>query len=236
MKKTPSRRPQAEDPVQKNTATIFRKPINGVLAFLVCLCLADVAAAQDGTARPTSEGKALEKATLGSGCFWCTEAVYQQLRGVETVASGYAGGQTDNPTYQEVCAGTTGHAEVIQLGYDPDVVSYEKLLEVFWKSHDPTTPNQQGNDIGTQYRSIIFYHDENQKALAEEYKAKLDAAGVFENPIVTQIEAFTRWYPAEDYHQDYFKANPNQGYCRAMIAPKVAKIREIFSDDLKPAD
>ena len=211
--------------MKKTMATAFRNPINGVLAILLCLSLANIASAQDEAAKSTSEGRALEKATFGSGCFWCTEAVYQQLRGVETVASGYAGGQTDNPTYKEVCAGTTGHAEVIQVEYDPTVVSYEKLLEVFWKSHDPTTPNQQGNDIGTQYRSIIFYHNDDQRSLAEKYKAKLAEAGVFENPIVTQIEPFTKWYPAEDYHQNYFNANPNQGYCRVMIAPKLAKIR-----------
>lgn len=175
----------------------------------------------------------LAKATFGNGCFWCTEAVFQQLRGVESVASGYAGGATENPTYESVCTGTTGHAEVIQITYDPALVSYEKLLEVFWKSHDPTTLNRQGNDVGTQYRSAIFYHDDEQKSLAEKYKQKLDESGAFNDPIVTEITAFTQWYPAEDYHQNYFNQNGSQGYCRAVIAPKVAKIREVFADDLK---
>ena len=176
----------------------------------------------------------LAVATFGSGCFWCTEAVYQQIRGVEGVVSGYAGGHVDNPTYKEVCAGTTGHAECTQITYDPTKVSYEKLLEVFWKSHDPTTLNRQGNDVGTQYRSVVFYHDEQQKELAEKYKALLDKSGAFRDPIVTEISPLPTFYAAEDYHQNYFNLNGSQGYCRAIIAPKVAKIRQVFAEEVKP--
>ncbi len=185
---------------------------------------------------PQQEGKNLTKATFGSGCFWCTEAVFQQLRGVQSVTSGYAGGTTPNPTYEDVCNGSTGHAEVVQVQYDPNVVSYEKLLEVFWKSHDPTTLNRQGNDFGTQYRSVIFFHDETQKVAAEKYKKLLDESGAFAKPIVTEIVPFTQWHPAEKYHQQYFDNNRTQGYCQVVIAPKVAKIREVFAKELKAAE
>ena len=145
-----------------------------------------------------------ELATFGSGCFWCTEAIFQSLKGVESVVSGYSGGSVENPSYEQVCSGTTGHAEVTQIQYDPNVISFKKLLEVFWKTHDPTTLNRQGADVGTQYRSAIFYHSEKQRELAEKYKKRLDESGAFPNPIVTEITAFTQFYPAEDYHQNYY--------------------------------
>jgi peptide-methionine (S)-S-oxide reductase len=165
-----------------------------------------------------------ETATLGGGCFWCTEAVFQMLPGVKSVVSGYAGGTKPNPTYEEVCTGDTGHAEVIQITYDPQQVSYEKILETFWDVHDPTTLNKQGHDSGTQYRSIILYNSEAQKTAAE--KSKQDAQKHFENPIVTQLVPLKAFYPAEGYHQDYYRNNPNQGYCRAVIRPKVEKFEK----------
>lgn len=176
----------------------------------------------------------LEKATFGSGCFWCTEAVFQQLKGVKSVVSGYSGGRTKNPTYEQVSTGSTGHAEVIQVTFDPKVVSYKDLLEVFWKTHDPTTLNRQGADHGTQYRSVIFYHNENQKELAEEYKKKLDAAKAFKKPIVTQITAFKEFYAGEDYHQNYFRNHPNQPYCVGVIQEKVDKFKAVFKDKIEP--
>ncbi len=172
-------------------------------------------------------------ATFGSGCFWCTEAVFQRLKGVQSVVSGYSGGSVKNPTYEEVCTGTTGHAEAIQVKYDPNVISYDELLEVFWKTHDPTTKNRQGNDYGTQYRSAIFYHNDEQQLLAEHYKQKLDAAGLFPAPIVTEIVKFTVFYPAEAYHQNYFNEHGNAPYCRAIILPKLDKLRAVFSEKLK---
>ncbi len=172
-------------------------------------------------------------ATFAGGCFWCTEAVFLQLKGVKSVVSGYIGGKLQNPTYEQVCSGLTGHAEAIQITYDPKVVSFVDLLEVFWSTHDPTTLNRQGNDVGTQYRSAIFYHDEQQKKLAETYKAKLEEAKAFNQPIVTTFEPATTFYPAEKYHQDYFNQNPNQGYCAVMIRPKVDKVRKVFKDRVK---
>ncbi len=174
----------------------------------------------------------METATFGSGCFWCTEAVFQRLKGVETVVSGYSGGFVENPSYEEVCSGTTGHAEATQIKYDPAQISYEELLEVFWKTHDPTTLNQQGNDFGPQYRSAIFYHNDEQRRLAEEYKKKLGAAHIWDKPIVTEITAFTNFYPAENYHQDYFNRNPNQPYCAYIIRPKLKKLEDVFRDKL----
>jgi len=165
-----------------------------------------------------------ELATLGGGCFWCTEAIYELLPGVKSAVSGYAGGSTPNPTYKQVCSGNTGHAEVIQIEFDPTAISYAKVLETFWDAHDPTTRNRQGADVGTQYRSIILYHDEAQKEIAE--KSKAAAQERFEDPIVTEIVSLTKFYPAEDYHQGYFAANPNEGYCRAVIAPKVEKFEK----------
>ena len=179
------------------------------------------------------ENENLETATFGGGCFWCTEAVFQQIKGVQSITSGYSGGHIENPTYEQVCGKKTGHAEVIQIKFDPKLVEYKKLLEVHWKSHDPTTLNRQGNDIGPQYRSVIFYHNEEQKDLAETYKKKLDQSGAFPNPIVTTIEPAATFYPAENYHQNYYNQNPFQGYCSAIIGPKVRKIREVFAADLK---
>lgn len=174
----------------------------------------------------------LETATLGGGCFWCLEAIYQDLRGVQAVVSGYTGGQVKNPTYQAVCSGRTGHAEVTQVTFDPEVISFADLLTIFWRIHDPTTLNRQGADVGTQYRSAIFYHNETQKAIAEQSKTETEAAGLWSNPIVTEITALDTFYPAEDYHQNYYKDNPNQGYCRMVIDPKVRKFRQAFQDKL----
>jgi peptide-methionine (S)-S-oxide reductase len=173
----------------------------------------------------------LELATLGGGCFWCVEAIYQDLKGVTKVASGYSGGSVENPTYNAVCSGTTGHAEVIQVTFDPSVVSYEEILEIFFTVHDPTTLNRQGNDIGTQYRSVIFYHSEAKKATAE--KVIDSVKDLFENPIVTEVSPFTTFYVAEDYHQNYYKDNKYQPYCSYVITPKVKKFREKFQDKLK---
>jgi peptide-methionine (S)-S-oxide reductase len=174
----------------------------------------------------------LEKATFGAGCFWCSEAVFQQLKGVRSVASGYSGGVAKNPTYELVCTGATGHAEVIQVTFDPKVISYDELLEVFWQTHDPTTLNQQGADIGTQYRSVIFYHAADQKKLAEHYKKQLEAEHAFRKPIVTEISKFTEFYPAEAYHQNYYNLHRGEGYCSAIIRPKVAKVKKVFKDKL----
>jgi peptide-methionine (S)-S-oxide reductase len=182
---------------------------------------------------PDSPSAGMAKATFGAGCFWCTEAVFQNLKGVQSVVSGYTGGAVKNPTYEQVCTGTTGHAEAIQVAYDPSVITYEELLEVFWQTHDPTTRDQQGNDYGPQYRSAIFYHTDEQKRLAEHYKKKLDAAGLFSAPIVTEIEPFTEFYRAEAYHQNYFNQHSTQPYCRAIIRPKMDKMKKLFSDKLK---
>lgn len=176
---------------------------------------------------------ALEKATFGSGCFWCSEAVFQQLKGVHSVVSGYTGGKVKNPTYEQVCTGLTGHAEVIQITFDPQAISYDELLEVFWQTHDPTTLNQQGADIGTQYRSAIFYHNEKQRELAEHYKQQLEKEHAFRRPIVTEITPFETFYSAEDYHQDYYNSHKSQPYCSAVIRPKVSKVQKVFRDKLK---
>lgn len=176
----------------------------------------------------------MEKATLGGGCFWCLEAVYTQLDGVHGVQSGYAGGQTKDPTYEEVCAGTTGHAEVVQVAFDPAVIPYRDLLEVFFTVHDPTTKDRQGADVGSQYRSIILPHDDGQEATARGLLRELTDEQVFPRPIVTQVERLTRFYPAEAYHQDYFARNPNQGYCQAVIAPKLEKFRKKWQARLRP--
>ena len=175
----------------------------------------------------------MEQATFGAGCFWCVEAVFQQLKGVASVESAYMGGRVKNPTYAQVCSGTTGHAEVCHINYDPSVITFDELLEVFWKTHDPTTLNRQGNDRGTQYRSVIFYHNDEQKQKAEDYKEKLNEAKAFPNPVVTEISPASTLYIAEDYHQNYFNNNPNQPYCRALIPPKLEKMRQIFGDKLK---
>ncbi len=172
----------------------------------------------------------LMTATFGGGCFWCTEAIFKQLNGVKSVTSGYSGGDTLNPTYQEVCEGNTGHAECIQIIFDPGQISYAELLEVFWMTHDPTTLNRQGADVGTQYRSVIFYHNEEQNEQATQYKDKLNAQKIWNHPIVTEITKFERFYPAEDYHQNYYILNKNQGYCRIVITPKLEKFKKVFSE------
>ena len=192
--------------------------------------------AADEKSTMTTEKKdqsGLQLATFGNGCFWCTEAIFQQLNGVEKVVSGYSGGKVKNPTYREVCSGLTGHAEVIQITYDPKKITFDELLEVFWKTHDPTTLNRQGADVGTQYRSAVFYHNEDQKRLATEYRKKLDESGAFDNPIVTEVTPFTEFYPAEDYHQNYFNLNGEAPYCSFVIQPKVDKFKKVFKSKLK---
>ena len=174
-----------------------------------------------------------ETAILGAGCFWCVEAVFEELQGVISVESGYMGGHVDNPTYKEVCTGTTGHAEVAKVVFDPDVVSFKEVLEVFWKTHDPTTLNRQGADVGTQYRSAVFYISEEQRETAEYYKKKLNESGAYSSPIVTEIVKESTYYPAEDYHQNYYALNGNQGYCQFVIQPKLEKFRKAFADKLK---
>ncbi|NSL91164.1 peptide-methionine (S)-S-oxide reductase MsrA [Chitinophaga sp. Mgbs1] len=174
-----------------------------------------------------------EKATFGGGCFWCTEAQFQYLKGVIKVESGYAGGTVANPTYEEVCTGNTGHAEVIQVTYNPAEISYDELLQAFWESHDPTQLNRQGNDVGTQYRSVIFYHNAAQKEKAEFYKKKLQDEGAFDKPIVTEIAPLTTFYKAENYHQDYYKLNGRQPYCTFVIKPKLEKFKKVFKDKIK---
>lgn len=180
-----------------------------------------------------STTRKMDTATFGNGCFWCTEAVFQQLEGVEKVESGYSGGDVEHPTYEEVCTKTTGHAEVLRIIYDPAKISFDELLEVFWQTHDPTTLNRQGNDVGPQYRSVVFYHNEEQRIKAEMYKSALDKSGAFDAPIVTAIEPLKNYYPAEAYHQNYYKNNPNQGYCYFVIKPKVEKFKKVFANKLK---
>jgi peptide-methionine (S)-S-oxide reductase len=176
---------------------------------------------------------ATELATLGGGCFWCLEAVFEQLRGVEQVQSGYAGGRTPQPTYEQVCTGATGHAEVVQVTIDPAVLWFRELLDVFFATHDPTTLNRQGADVGTQYRSVIFYHSPDQQRIAEQRIAELNAVGIWDRPIVTQLTPFTAFYPAEEYHREYYRNHPDQAYCQAVVSPKVAKFRKQFAAKLK---
>ena len=178
-------------------------------------------------------GKQLQVATLAGGCFWCLEAVFDELKGVESVESGYSGGHVQAPSYAQVCDGDTGHAEVVRVTFDPEVLSYKDLLTVFFTIHDPTTLNRQGNDVGTQYRSAIFYHDEEQKKTAEEVIREITAENIWDSPIVTEVTPFNQFYMAEEYHQEYFKHNPFQGYCRVVIAPKVSKFRHKFAEKLK---
>ena len=181
---------------------------------------------------PQTESK-LDTATFGTGCFWCSEAIFERLKGVKSVVSGYSGGTVEDPTYKEVCTGNTGHAEVVQIAFDPNVITYDELLEIFWKTHDPTTLNRQGADVGTQYRSVIFYNNEQQKEKAEFYKKKLEDEKIWKDPIVTEISPLINFYKAEDYHQEYYDNNPNQGYCAYVITPKVEKFEKIFKDKLK---
>ena len=175
----------------------------------------------------------LEVATFGTGCFWCTETLFEKLKGVESAVSGYSGGTTENPTYKQVCTGETGHAEVIQVTYDPSIISFTELLEVFWKVHDPTTLNRQGNDVGTQYRSAVFYHNEHQQKEAEEIINELNAVKAYDNPIVTQVEKFEAFYKAKSSHQNYYNENKGESYCRFVIQPKVEKFEKVFKDRLK---
>jgi peptide-methionine (S)-S-oxide reductase len=182
---------------------------------------------------PVETRDGVETATFASGCFWCTEAVFQKLKGVESVKSGYSGGTVENPTYHDVCSETTGHAEAVQVTFDPAVISFAELLEVFWKLHDPTTLNQQGHDVGTRYRSAIFYHTEKQMELAQHYMKKLDQSGAYASPIVTEITPFANFYTAEDYHQNYFQEHGREPYCRFVISPKMDKLNEVFADKLK---
>lgn len=175
----------------------------------------------------------IETVTFGAGCFWCVEAVFQRLNGVIKVSSGYSGGQIKNPAYKEVCMGFTGHAEVCQISYDKTKITFKELLEVFWKTHDPTTLNRQGNDIGTQYRSVIFYHNEEQKELAEKYKAELNFSGAYDKPVITEISAFSVFYPAEDYHQNYYNQNGSEPYCKFVIQPKIEKFEKVFKNKVK---
>lgn len=184
---------------------------------------------------PTTEvvEKEPELATFGSGCFWCTEAVFQRVKGVKSVQSGYSGGTIENPTYDQVAGGDSGHAEVVQVTFDPEVISYPQLLEIFWRSHDPTTPNRQGHDYGSHYRSVIFYHSEKQRQLAERYKKKIDEAHVYKAPVVTEIARYRAFFKAEDEHQNFYAENSRQPYCRAVITPKLNKLKKVFGDKLK---
>ncbi len=179
--------------------------------------------------------KKLEVATLGGGCFWCLDAIYRDVQGVERIVSGYSGGHVPNPTYEQVCGKRTGHAEVVQVWYDPAVITYEDILTIFWRIHDPTTPNRQGNDVGPQYRSVILYHDEDQRAAAEKSRAETEAERVWPDPLVTEIVPFDVFYEAEEYHQDYFQRNPYQPYCVYVVDPKVRKFRKSFQEKLKQA-
>ena len=189
------------------------------------------------TSMKKSDSIAADTATFANGCFWCTEAIFEELNGVISATSGYTGGNTENPTYKQVCTGQTGHAECLQIVYDPASISFDELLAVFWETHDPTTLNQQGADAGTQYRSGIFYHNDEQKTKAEKYKIELDKSGAYDRPIVTEITAFTKFYPAENYHQQYFENNENNNpYCKIVIRPKLDKFRKVFKDKLKSPD
>lgn len=202
-----------------------------VVAALAASLQAQPKASSNMNVNPTSK---TEVATLANGCFWCTEAIFQNVKGVIAVESGYSGGFVPNPTYEQVCEKNTGHAEALQITYDPTVVSFETLLEVFWNTHDPTTLNRQGNDVGPQYRSAIFYHTDRQRDIALRYKKQLDESHVFKGSIVTEVTAFKNFYKAEDYHQNYFNDNPNQGYCAFVIRPKVEKFKKHYAKLLKP--
>jgi peptide-methionine (S)-S-oxide reductase len=213
---------------------------NVIAAILSCTLLwhavgsaaAETPSAQDD--QPAAAGR-IEQATFGLGCFWCAEAVFEQLQGVTSVEPGYSGGRLKNPSYDDVSSGRSGHAEVVQITYDPKVISYDELLEVFWKMHDPTTLNRQGHDIGSQYRSVILYHSDEQGQLAKHYKQKLEASGVFADAIVTEITPFEAFYPAEKEHLDFYRLNPDNQYCRAVIQPKLAKLKKVFAEKLQPA-
>jgi peptide-methionine (S)-S-oxide reductase len=212
---------------------------------LLVLLLQLTACAQDGkyeksktfsqmnNVKPTGTEKKLEVATFAAGCFWCVEAQYQQLKGVEKVESGYIGGSVPNPTYKQVCTGNTGHAEACNIYYDPSIISYDELLAAFWTAHDPTQLNRQGNDVGTQYRSAIFYHNDEQKQKAEDYKRKLNEEKAYNDDVVTEISPYSTFYKAEDYHQNYYNDNPSQGYCVFVVKPKLDKFKKVFAGKLK---
>lgn len=212
-------------------STLFK--MNALVAFLLLAAFSCAQTKKQENKSMENASANLEIATFGSGCFWCTEAIFLQVDGITKVESGYSGGKVKNPTYKEVCSGLTGHAEVIQVHYDPKIISYEELLEIFWKTHDPTTLNRQGADEGTQYRSVIFYHNEKQKELAEFYKKKLDDGKVFSAPIVTEISPYTTFYKAEDYHQNYYALNSSAPYCSYVITPKLDKFKKVFKDKIK---
>jgi peptide-methionine (S)-S-oxide reductase len=226
-----------------NRINLFRTAVTSVAAvFFVNACGGEprninqdqtMASIPEKNTSIAPQGASIDTATFGAGCFWCVEAIFQRVDGVLSVKSGYAGGTVKNPSYKEVCNGTTGHAEVIQLTYDKNKVSFDELLEVFWKTHDPTTMNRQGNDVGTQYRSAIFYHNAEQKQIAEAYKKKLNEEKVYPSPIVTEITPFTNYFAAENYHQDYYNQNKNQGYCQYVIQPKLEKFEKVFKDKIK---
>lgn len=213
----------------------------GIFSLLLTILVAGTSCGQKAKEKQADKSMAnqvvntagLELATFGSGCFWCTEAIFLDVEGVYNVQSGYTGGKVKNPTYREVCSGLTGHAEVIQLNYDPKKITYDELLEIFWKTHDPTTLNKQGADEGTQYRSVIYYHNDEQKRLAESYKKQLDDEKVFNGPIVTEISPATVFYKAEDYHQNYYNLNQDQPYCSFVIQPKLEKFRKVFKEKAK---
>ena len=202
------------------------------LIIVLCIVLSGTVFGKTNMNKEEQKNK-LELATFGAGCFWCVEAIFQELKGVENVVSGYMGGEVKNPSYKEVCTGVTGHAEVCQISYNPDIISFDELLEVFWQTHNPTTLNRQGADVGTQYRSAVFYHSNEQKETAESYKQELDASGAWDDPIVTEISKISTFYPAENYHQDYFNNNSNQPYCSFVIKPKMEKFKKVFKDKLK---
>lgn len=204
------------------------KQLFGILAIIIVGTMTIYGTVEKGKEMSNMNEAALEKATFGAGCFWCVEAIFQDIKGVSRVESGYSGGHVKNPAYREVCNGTTGHAEVIQLTYDPDIVTYETLLEAFWLSHDPTQLNRQGADVGTQYRSVIFFHTATQEMLAKEYKNRLNVENAYGAPVVTEISVFEKFYPAEDYHQDYYDQNPGNSYCRMVVGPKLEKFRKAF--------
>lgn len=207
------------------------------LIFIVLIQLASCAQNNNSVKPVTKDNmtvnKNLDTAIFGAGCFWCVEAVFQQLKGVYTVESGYSGGHIKNPTYNEVCTGNTGHAEACRITFDPAVITYTELLEVFWKTHDPTTLNRQGGDIGTQYRSVVFYHNDEQRLLAEEMKARLEEAQIWKDPLITEIVPFREFFKAEAYHQEYYFQNAAQPYCSAVITPKLEKFRKVFAGKLK---
>ena len=203
------------------------------LSLLLVACTVNAGPEPEPVPTINAKGEKLAKATFGAGCFWCVEAVFAELKGVHAAVSGYEGGHVENPSYRAVCTGNTGHAEVVEITYDPAEISFAELLEVFWQTHDPTTLNQQGADRGTQYRSAVFYHSDEQRQEAEAYKMKLNKSGAWDNPIVTEIVPASTFYAAENYHQDYYDNNGNAPYCAAVIAPKMEKFRKVFADKLK---